>query len=144
MAEQTGFITVSVTTATGSTPLPDAEVIISRITAKGDTVIYRYITDESGQTPLSELPAPLLENSLDENSAGPDFSLYNVTVNSDGFYPLVSLDVPVFSGIISRQQMILVPYTASSFGGMNDYVPDCPPYSGGCGITREGEENDER
>ena len=144
MAKQTGFITVSVTTATGSYPVPDAEVMISALTAAGDTVIYRYITDESGQTPLSELSAPLLDNSLDENSAGPDFSLYNVTVSSDGYYPLVSLDVPVFPGIVSRQQMILVPFTASSDGGAGEYVPDCPPYSGGCGLSRESEENDER
>ena len=142
-AEQIGFITVSVTTATGSSPVPNAEVMISKLTDTGDTVLYRYITDESGQTPLSKLQTPKLQNSLSEFSEGPDFSLYNVTVSSDGFYPLVSLDIPVFTGIISRQQMILVPFTASSDGGMTDYVPDCPPYSGGCGMTSDTEGRDE-
>jgi hypothetical protein len=133
MADNTGFITVFVTTATGSSPVPDAEVMISKITSSGDTVLYRYVTDGSGQTPLSELESPLLQNSLSEGSEGPDFSLYNVTVNSDGFYPLVSLNVPVFTGVISRQQMMLVPFTASSDGGMTDYAPECLPYPGGCG-----------
>ena len=39
--------------------------------------------------------------------------------------------------------MILVPFTASSDGGMTDYVPNCPPYSGGCGMRAGGEENDD-
>ena len=47
MAEQSGFILVSAVTATGSYPLEGAEVMISELTDKGDTVIYRYITDES-------------------------------------------------------------------------------------------------
>ena len=137
MAEQTGSIIVSVVTATGSYPLENAEVMISRLTDKGDTVIYRYVTDESGQTPLSVLSAPALENSLSSDSKGPDYSLYNVTVRSDGYYPLSSLDVPVFPGIISRQQMILLPYTQSSVNGTNEFTPECPPYQGGCGGNRE-------
>ncbi|MBR4255756.1 MAG: hypothetical protein IKQ18_01230 [Clostridia bacterium] len=139
MAEQSGFILVSAVTATGSYPLEGAEVMISELTDKGDTVIYRYITDESGQTPLSELGAPDVENSLSPDSGKRGFSLYNVTVRSDGFYPLSSLDVPVFPGIVSRQQMILSPYTQSGVNGTDEFTPDCKPYPGGCGdISKEG------
>jgi hypothetical protein len=137
MAEQTGFITVNVTTAAGSAPVPGAEVMISQITGGGDTVIYRYITDESGQTPLSELQTAELSNSLSSASAGPDYTLYNVTVTSAGYYPLVSLNIPVFTGITSRQPMVLIPLTASSDAGTNEYVPDCAPYKGGCGQVSE-------
>ena len=139
MASQTGFITVNVTTATGSFPVPGAEVMISRITDSGDTVLYRYETDESGQTPLSSLPSAELANSLSSTSPGPDYTLYNVTVSSEGYYPLVSLDIPVFTGITSRQPMVLIPLTASSEAGTNEYVPNCPPYKGGCGAVSEKE-----
>lgn len=143
MAEQTGFIAVSVTTAAGSFPVPGAEVMISSLTGGKDTVIYRYITDESGQAPLSELMAADLNNSLSSTSPGPDYSLYNVTVSSDGYYPLVSLNIPVFSGIVSRQPMVLIPFTASSDAKTNEYVPDCPPYKGGCGQVSEKEAQNE-
>ena len=143
MAPQTGFIAVSVTTATGSFPVVGAEVMISRITDSGDTVIYRYVTDESGQTPLSSLPSAELSNSLSSASPGPDYTLYNVTVTSEGFYPLVSLNIPVFTGITSRQPMILIPLTASSEAGTDEYVPNCPPYAGGCGPVSEKEAQNE-
>lgn len=143
MAQPTGFIAVNVTTATGSFPVIGAEVMISRLTADGDTVLFRYLTDESGQIPLSSLPAEELSNSLSSTSAGPDYSLYNVTVTSEGYYPLVSLNVPVFSGIVSRQPMVLIPLTASSDVKINEYVPDCAPYRGGCGQVSEKEAADE-
>lgn len=143
MANQTGFIAVSVTTAAGSFPVPDAEVMISQITEQGDTVIYRSITDESGQAPLSELLAADLSNSLSSTSKGPDYALYNVTVTRQGYYPLVSLNVPVFTGITSRQPMVLIPLTASSDAKTNEYVPDCPPYKGGCGHVSEKEARNE-
>lgn len=143
MAAQTGFITVNVTTATGSFPVPGAEVMISQITDSGDTVLYRYVTDESGQTPLSILPTAELSNSLSSESSGPDYTLYNVTVTSEGYYPLVSLNIPVFTGITSRQPMVLIPLTASGDAGINEYSPDCPPYKGGCGQVSEKEANNE-
>lgn len=143
MAEQTGFIAVNVTTATGSFPVPGAEVIISQITAGGDTVIYRYLTDESGQVPLSSLPTAEISNSLSSTSPGPDYTLYNVTVTSQGYYPLVSLNIPVFTGITSRQPMVLIPLTASSDAKTNEFVPNCAPYQGGCGPVSEKEARNE-
>ena len=143
MSNQTGFIAVSVTTATGSFPVPGAEVMISQLTQSGDTVLYRYVTDESGQTPLSSLPTAELSNSLSSTSPGPDYTLYNVTVTSEGFYPLVSLNVPVFTGITSRQPMILIPLTASSEAGTDQYVPECQSYKGGCGPVSEKEAQNE-
>ena len=112
-----------------------AEVIISENTKNGDRVLYRYVTDENGQTPPSPLDAPDRANSLSSDSPGPDFSLYTVTVVSEGFYSLVSLDVPVFSGIVSRQDMVLIPLTASSAAGTDEFTPDCPPYCGGFGAV---------
>lgn len=143
LAEQTGFIAVNVTTATGSYPVAGADVIISRITGEGDTVLYRYVTDESGQTPLTSLPAPELSNSLSVASSGPDYTLYNVTVTSNGFYPLVSLNIPVFTGIVSRQPMVLIPLTVSSEIGTDEYVPECQNYNGGCGpVSDKGVRNE--
>lgn len=130
MTEQNGFITVTVTTAGGAFPVSGAEVMISNDSGGADTALYRFVTDESGQTPPSSLPAPLLSNSLSSGQPEPGYTLYNVTVISDGYYPLVSLNIPVFPGIVSDQRMILIPYTASGNIGTDEYTPDLPPYAG--------------
>ena len=130
MTEQNGFITVTVTTAGGAFPVSGAEVMISNDSGGADTALYRFVTDESGQTPPSSLPAPLLSNSLSSGQPDPGYTLYNVTVISDGYYPLVSLNIPVFPGIVSDQRMILIPYTASGNIGTDEYTPDLPPYAG--------------
>ena len=140
MTEQNGFITVTVTTASGAFPVSGAEVMISNDKDGLDNALYRYVTDESGQTPPSSLPAPLLSNSLSSSAPGPGYTLYNVSVISDGYYPLVSLNIPVFPGIVSNQSIVLIPYTESANIGTDQYTPDQPPYEGspGDGYVEEG------
>ena len=143
LANQTGFLLVFVTTGNGFFPVPGAEVIISRLENGIDTVVARYVTDESGQAPVSELATPDKSSSLSSSSPGPDNAFYNVTVSGEGYYTLVSLDTPVFQGILSRQPMVLTPYTASDLSGENDYRPACPPYEGGCGsVSEKGDLNE--
>ena len=131
MEEQTGYLTVEVNTENGSSPLKGAEVLISVKVNNIDTVLYRFLTDESGQIPQTALSAPDRNNSLSSDSSGPDFSAYTVTVSLKGFYTLVSPDVPVFSGILSRQPMTLVPITASCRIGADGNSPGCQPFTGG-------------
>ena len=71
-------------------------------------VIFSGRTNSAGLSEKISLPAPPPENS--EVPGGDDaYTKYNVEVIADGFYPVYSLDVPVFPGILSIQSVELVP-----------------------------------
>ena len=56
-----GFLMVSVTTALGTLPLPNALVTVYADN-DGQPILYRTVrTDVSGRSPIMELPAPALE-----------------------------------------------------------------------------------
>ena len=125
LAEQTGYLSVSVTTFDTSSPLRGAEVMISAVSDGVDTVLYRLVTDASGQTGATALPAPDVSSSLEPGSEGADSYVYRVTVVLDGYYTLVSPGVPVFSGVTSDQAMVMIPLTASCSVGSERRTPSC-------------------
>lgn len=103
MDNPNGFLTVFVTTARGSVPVPGAVV---SITGKHTENTVRF-TDENGRTERIQLPAP--DNANSENADREDpFYDYRVTVYKDGFYRHTVENVPVFPGITSLQSVDLI------------------------------------
>lgn len=100
-----GFITVNVRTAGGALPVSGAVVTITD--TKGNAVAV-IISDISGSTDVVELPTPSKENSLIPNG-GEVSSFYNVDASSDGFYNTVVSGIPIFDGITSIQQILMIP-----------------------------------
>lgn len=105
MEEGIGFMTVSVRTAGGALPVENVTVAVSR---DGGEVLAVLITDSAGRSRTLELPAPPRENSL-EPDGGQVSSLYTVDAYRDGFYEVIISSIPVFDGVTSIQQILLVP-----------------------------------
>lgn len=105
-----GTLQVRAVTARGALPVEGARIYISEDDPEnGKTgVIFSGRTNSAGLSEKISLPAPPPENS--EVPGGDDVcTKYNVEVIADGFYPVYSLDGPVFPGILSIQSVELVP-----------------------------------
>lgn len=76
------------------------------INGKGDFATKRVITlntDSSGLTPEIELDAPPLEYSLNENSDRTPYSLYDITVEREGFDTIIIRGCQVFPREVAYQ-----------------------------------------
>lgn len=82
-----GSLQVFVTAGETPRPVPGARVHITD--PSGGAVLEELYTDESGQTPFIELPAPPMELSVMEGTADRrPYAVYNVTVSAGGFQTL--------------------------------------------------------
>ena len=76
------------------------------ITGRGEFATKRVIilnTDSSGLTEEIEVDAPPLEYSLNENSDKIPYSLYDITVEREGFNPITIRGCQVFPGQVAYQ-----------------------------------------
>lgn len=113
-----GYLKVRVTRAGGTLPVERAIVTISEYgnaESADDRILYSLRTDRGGLTETVSLPAPAFTDSTRPGNAQP-FSLYNIAVNYDGFYPVELVGVPVFGGIVAVQPVDLLP------GGEQDKI----------------------
>lgn len=100
----TGQLLVNVRTALGALPVEGALVTV---TGSGEPI--RSYTDISGASERIELPTPDLALSLTPGSATQPYSSYDVRVDADGFYTVRTVSVPVFPGIVSVQNINMIP-----------------------------------
>lgn len=110
-AENSGYLSVFVTTAGGAIPLENAMVIIS---GRDIEDIIRF-TDKSGKTERISLPAPSLLSSEAPGLSNPFYS-YTVSVYKEGFYPQRTENVPVFPTVSATQAVNLI--------GVSEYDSD--------------------
>ncbi len=104
-----GYLTVNVTTASDAIPISGATVTVSQLTDGKDTAFAILETDRDGRTDKIQLPAPPQANSLTPYPNGPQYSLYNLHVEKEGYYEANNLNVPIFAGITSIQPVKLIP-----------------------------------
>lgn len=105
-----GFLVVAVTTAQGTLPLPGALVTVYAQN-EGQPVLYRTVrTDISGRSPIMELPAPALEDSLSPNQPLPYLN-YSVKVDLQDYQSAEVRDISIFPGIASTLPISLSPET---------------------------------
>lgn len=104
-----GTILFRVYTAREAMPIAGAKCVIYKKIGGKSQELHTLITDSSGQTRSEVLPAPPKELSQSyENSVQP-FSLYDATVNKEGFAEVILRDIPVFDGVQSIQRVAMVP-----------------------------------
>ncbi len=118
-----GTLRVQVFTARRAFPVGGAEVQVSKRFPEGKHVIGNYITDSSGSTVDILLPTPSADSSLsphvydgtesDEEIKKP-YSTYDITVKKDPYITYNFYDVPIFKGIVSRQDVDMIPITAGN------------------------------
>lgn len=99
--QSSGTLEVSLTTQAGLRPIPDATIQISN--ADDPTRIIDEIrTDESGNSPLIELPTPPIAYSSDPNGPQP-YSVYNLSITAPGFRPILISGAEIYPTILSLQ-----------------------------------------
>lgn len=95
---------VNTRTALGALPVGGAQV---RVQGAGtDVTVY---TDASGVSERIRLPAPEKGASLSPDTGVLPYATYDVTVSAPGYYTITSRSVPVFDGIVSVQNVNLIP-----------------------------------
>lgn len=104
----TGSLIVSVFTAGGALPVPDALVTVRFSDQANSGVLTVLYTDQSGNTPRITLPAPPAAASESPGNAVP-YAKYNIEVDKEGFYPRSFSEVPVFADTTSIQPVNLLP-----------------------------------
>ena len=104
----TGTLLVSVSTAGGALPVPDALVTVRLNDRDASGVLTVLYTDQSGNTPRITLPAPPAEASESPGNATP-YAKYSIEVDKEGFYPRSFNGVPVFANTTSIQPVNLLP-----------------------------------
>lgn len=104
-----GFILVNVRTGNEAFAIEGAVVLVSAIVNGSRLLIASGIADNSGTTPLFEVPVPDAIYSQQPYSETRPYSLYDISVTAKGFFNARSVDVPVFSGITSIQDFNMIP-----------------------------------
>ena len=127
--ESYGTLTVKTESAFGAFPVPGATVSFRRQTEDGAKLFAVLITDEDGGTEPLNVPAPPVSNSLSPGGATP-YTLINIEVFADGYYSVMLMGVPIYSGISSTQTVNMIPLPESV---------DFNKYPGGSYIITESE-----
>ena len=108
-----GALIVSVHTAGGALPVPQAQVTVRLSERERSGVLTVVYTDASGNTPRISLPAPPAASSEVPGAAVP-YARYTIEVEKNLFFPRSFSEVPIFAGITSVQPVNLIPRTEYS------------------------------
>lgn len=103
-----GSIQISVVSSLGLIPVENATVIIS-YTGDPNSPIITLTTDNSGQTPTIQLPAPPIALSLDSSAEEQPYSEYNIQVTAEGYEPVLVSGSEILSGQLSLQPVRMNP-----------------------------------
>lgn len=106
---QQGSLRFRTYTARNALPVPGANVKISKIIGGSRHMFYDLTTDESGQTPVVNVPAPSSSLSQTPNCAVQPYSLYDADITAKGYIPISIRGLPIFEGILSVQRTAMVP-----------------------------------
>lgn len=103
-----GYLTVEVFTARRAMPIPFAFVTVTQ-KRDGQTVMTKMLeTNISGSTPTIALPAP--NRALSETPGnGIPYAIYNIRVDSPGYYVVDKVGTQVFAGTNAIQSVEMVP-----------------------------------
>lgn len=102
-----GYVKVHVYTARRAYPICNAKVEISK-TINNKNYLRSFNTDISGSTEIITLPAPPKYLSLEPGYAHP-YATYKIKVSHPDFSTVEHNDLRVFEGIVSLQNIDLVP-----------------------------------
>lgn len=107
-----GTIRISVVSALGLIPVVGATVTIS-YTGDPNSPIQTLTTDNSGNTPVIDLPAPPVELSLDSSAEEQPYSEYNIQVTADGYEPVLVSGSEILANQLSLQPIRMNPLDAT-------------------------------
>lgn len=102
-----GQLKIQVTSRQRTVPIPNATIEIS-YTGDPDSVLETVSTDENGQTPAVDLPAPPVEYSMSPSENQP-YSEYNLKIHSDEYKPVTISGAQILSGVEGLQPVSMIP-----------------------------------
>ena len=111
----TCLLKVRVSTAREAAPIAGAHVEVTR----GKTLAAQLVTDESGSTQLIELDCVDRALSTESGSEAP-YTVCDISVSADGFYPTKNIGVPLFGGVTTVQDARLIP--VAEFGDQSRVI----------------------
>ena len=113
---QTGSLIVRTFLSRAQLPVAGATAVVASAKEDGrHEILAVRITDESGIAGPFLLPAPEISSSLSPNQSGP-FSSYTLLVEHPEYELAVYLDVQVFPGIQTIQDVHMVPAQTQGAG----------------------------
>ncbi len=102
----TGYIQVHAYTSYAQLPLEDVAVAV---TATDGTAIAMRLTDRSGQITPIEVPVPDKSESLAPDPGEKPFTNVNIYARLKGYEQVEMEDVQVFAGVVTTQDLELIP-----------------------------------
>ena len=97
-----GRLQLAVTGRNDYTPIENAVIQVTD-TGNPDNIIEELTTDNSGETPTIELPAPPVSYSLESSSAQP-YSEYNFTVQAEGYSNLTISGAQILANVTASER----------------------------------------
>lgn len=108
-----GYITVNVRTAGGALPVSDATIVIKSSDGSGGvgigSIVAVLYSDISGTSEVIGVPAPPRSNSQSPETVGEVCSFYDIDTECAGYYPVSNTNVPVYDGVTSIQEIMMMP-----------------------------------
>ncbi len=111
-----GKLVIQTTTARDARPVQGVSVAVSEAgTEEGipPTLLFTAVTDESGLTPVFDLPAPPRADSQSPGKTRP-YARYLVQIEHPDYQPVSVIDVTVFDGVVSTLPVYLLPREESA------------------------------
>ncbi len=109
-----GQLQIRVSTENQAIPIVGAVVTIT--SEESPSSPWVLITDQSGLSPIIDLPAKDRRLSLTPDNPSP-YASYDVTVTADGYFSKQFLSLPIYGGVTAIQNVSMIPLPE---GGDND------------------------
>ncbi len=126
-----GYLIVEAKTADGALPVSNAIVTVEGAGGVGNVKITQE-TNRSGRTERIALPTVSSALSQTYENRQP-FTIYDIYVTAEGFYPFRAQNVPIFSGVTTLQPAAMIGLSARDsqnvFPKDNTSVNDREPFS---------------
>lgn len=105
----TGSLVVFVLDAGGALPISDATVSIYKSDKTDEKPIAVLKSGENGKTEIIYLATPPIPENTAKNKNNMPFELYDIIVDLEGYYQIVSRNIPVYPSVMSIQPVYMVP-----------------------------------
>ena len=111
-----GIMQIRTTRASEALPLEGALVKITGSGEDNTYVKYSEITNQDGLTKELKLPTPSKSLSMSPNATAIPYSVFDVEIVKDGYYPKKIVNIPIFSGIKAVLPIEMIPLAYSENG----------------------------
>ena len=115
-----GYLIVKVSTASDAIPIENASVIVQGKDEDNQNILLSLLTDRDGLTTKIMLPTRPRELSEAPSPPSKPYSVYNIDVYKEGYYPQHYNGVPIFQNVTAIQNAHIVP--TSEFDAQNPYT----------------------